>query len=297
VPEQSEFSDQESPQFRMSPEGQALRAQLDKAAASNHATSETASTSTPPTVTDPDTNEKVNLLAGTKESGPTPSSEIVPELSILPAEVHEEARAYALDVEAIVQGEGIQPDRGQAIFDAISDLHMVQDHALAITTPEAATGALTNRYGAEEAQKLVADARAMARQSPALWHYLDTTGAGSSPAVLLVLALAQRGELRVSSEQAAAKVKALTGDNTKLGIDTRRVLARLAQGRKAPQPERYFPHPGTPTSTLAPMTTGKSIRDRIAEINADPDLMSADGPKRKKLVAERARLMAQLAAA
>jgi hypothetical protein len=302
----TEFDDQPAPTFQMSEAGKALRAEMEAASKAStpsrspfptRAEADAAKASDPsPTVVDPDSGDTINLLDGMKESGPAPSSEITPELAILPPDVHEEARAYALDMEAIVQGEGIQPERGQAIFDAISDLHMAQDHALAITTPEAATGVLTSRYGAEESQRIVADARDMARRSPALWHYLETTGTGSSPAVLLVLALAQRGQLRVSSSEAAAKVKTLTGDTTKLGIDTRRILARLAQPQRGRQDRAgYFPRDaGNPTSTLAPMTTGKSIRDRIAELNADPDLLSADGPKRKKLVDERARLMAQL---
>lgn len=42
------------------------------------------------------------------------------------------------------------------------------------------------------------------------------------------------------------------------------------------------------------MIPAGSIRDRLDAINADPDLLSADAVKRKKLVNERAKLMAQL---
>src|SRR5689334_4461765 len=97
VPEQSEFSDQAAPTFRMSPEGQALRAQLDAQAGKSttaptgpigitqltpaeRAAREAKTTEPAPTVTDPDSGDKINLLDGTKESGPAPSSEIVPEL-------------------------------------------------------------------------------------------------------------------------------------------------------------------------------------------------------------------------
>lgn len=306
VPAIEEFDDQAAPTFQMSEAGKALREQMDKAAGKAPGSPATpspfptreqadadraAAPTEPPTVKDGE-GHTLDLTTGKTTPG-APAPEIHAELSILPSDVHADAEQYATDMQALVQGEGIEPDRGQAVFDAIADLHMSNDHTLAITTPDAATGVLTNRYGAEEARKLVADAQAMARQSPALWRYLNDTGAGNSPAVLLTLALAQRGQLRVSAEQAAAKVKELAGDNTRLGIDTRRVLARLAQGRKDPQPQ-YSTSGQDKMYGVGPKSKDE-LRAELAALNApDADTFSSDGPRRKRAVTRRAQIIADL---
>jgi len=159
---------------------------------------------------------------------------------------------------------------------------------------------LQTRYGLEESAKLIADAQIQANAfGPDMKAYLAATGAGNSPAVILLLAMQKRGELRYMPEQAAAKVKELrsSGKFSKLNIDMSRVLTRLAQPAKsAQQLAAYNTSGGDDVMVgMSHMTAAEARRELDALDAKDSDLFNSDGPRRAKAIKKRQALQQQIA--
>ncbi len=70
---------------------------------------------------------------------------------------------------------------------------------------------LLSRYGRDGGTKVVKDARAaVLRLGPKAVQFLDSTGLGNSPAILMALAAYQRGDLHMSPETAQAELDKIT---------------------------------------------------------------------------------------
>lgn len=314
VPDTLELSDQDAAQFKLSPEGAALRAQMDKASGKQtdftkplavEQLTEAERRTRALTIKDGDGGE-VNLETGVVTPG-SEDTQIIPDLDMIPPEAHVEAQQFALDVEAISEIHGVAPGRGQQLFDALADLWSANDAPLgSVNSQEEGFNLMVNRYGAEEGPKLIADAQKAATTfGPDFKAYLEATGAGNSPTVLFLLAQATRGTLALSNTAAKAKLAELSAAKSlsKAEVDLRRILVRTtAQKSKAErtvqaQNLRAMNTLGGDDVMFSAMSKAELRRELDSLQAPDSDLYSSDGPLRAKAIKKRMALQARLGGA
>jgi hypothetical protein len=137
---------------------------------------------------------------------------------------------------------GIAQDTMQTLVDFAVALGVDDQSGVALENRGECEGVLLARYGEAEGGKIVADARAaVQRLGPKAVEFLNGTGLGNSPAVLMALASYQRGELHLSVEAAQAQLDKLTAKGSaywnsnakdhKLVSDRAKLLYMRAKGK------------------------------------------------------------------
>src|SRR5262249_29580276 len=145
----------------------------------------------------------------------------------LPAEVndeHSEATAELVsEVGLVAKNAGLSQEIAQTFVDAVAavealtenkfDMAAMRELAEAgdeVGAQRHTTHFLEMRYGASEAKDIVRDAQeAVAKLPESVADYLDRTGLGNSPSVLVVLARYQRGQLHMTPLEAQSHLDLL----------------------------------------------------------------------------------------
>jgi hypothetical protein len=247
-------------------------------------------------IVDPQTGEV------TKSEPSAPTYDLIVDESILPREILPEAHQFAVDVAAIAEQNAIPMDRAQAAFSATSGLFM-QDREIGITNGDQAVQSMVTRFGAEQAGRIIEDARIMTKAlGPDFAKWADETGAGDSPAALFVLHCLKTGDMHLTAAEAAAKVKEIRSGKdgaTPYGITRASVLSRIAHpsrrdSQQSPQTRAYSTSGEDKMLGVGSQTAAELRRELKALNDINSDLHSSDGPKRARAVKRRQQIVQQL---
>jgi hypothetical protein len=131
-----------------------------------------------------------------------------------PRENYEEVEGYLSELGGMAQETGVQSDELQDAVDfamslAVSDPSRI-DYA---GNPQASIASLERMLGREQAAQIISDARAAVSKLPrAFEDFLNSTGLGDDPSVLMAIACYGRGVFRQSAEDAQRELDEMKRD-------------------------------------------------------------------------------------
>jgi hypothetical protein len=132
----------------------------------------------------------------------------------VPEEVRERVGENIAEAGVIAKSLGIHQDIAQDFVDCATALATLDESRFdptASNAGEIGMNTLLQRYGKKDTEMIVADARAAVNAlGPKAAEYLDRTGLGNSPAVLLALSHFLRGAFRASTETLQRELNAIT---------------------------------------------------------------------------------------
>jgi hypothetical protein len=237
----------------------------------------------------PEAEQKPDPEPQAKPAEPGAPVEIV--VANVGAEHRAEAEQYAADVGVIAAEQGIPAEEAQTIFDCAVDISLSNQQAgLDLQNVNACRAALEHRYGTN-AQGIVRDAvAAVKRLGPDVAAYLDHTGAGNDPGVLLTLAEFYRGTTRLSPEAAAKELAKVRADKNfwngdKYLVDRARLLGTIAarsSSRELPMPTKQMP------------AEKSGAQKELDKLRMDPSYFDRYAPNHKVVAARVAELMKQI---
>jgi hypothetical protein len=152
----------------------------------------------------------------------------------LSASNREEAIDFAADAVEIGKEAGIPQDTMQTLFDFITDVQLTRGvEGLNLSNATECVNVMNTQYGLE-AEGLIRDAKAGAKMlGPKGLMYLDATGLGNAPPVLVALAHFYRGEFKLSPEAAQKELTKVRASKAyqageRSAVDRGRLLGMLA---------------------------------------------------------------------
>jgi hypothetical protein len=210
------------------------------------------------------------------------------------AEHRAEAEQFAADVGAMAADLGVPAEEAQAIFDCAVDISLSNQQAgLDLQNVSACRAALEHRYGANS-EGIVRDAQAaVKRLGPDVAAYLDHTGAGNDPGVLLTLAEYYRGTTRLSPEAAAKELVRVRADKNfwngdKYLVDRARLLGTIAARSSSRELQM-------PVRTKPVAATGREkLEGEQRTIRQDKGYWDRSAPNHRALQSRMAEIMREL---
>ncbi len=213
----------------------------------------------------------------------------------LVASDREEAAHFAADAAEIGREAGIDQPTMQVLYDFITDMQLTRGvEVLNLSNATECVTVLQNQYG-PEADAIIRDAQAGARMlGPKGRMYLDGTGLGNAPSVLVALAHFYRGDFKLSPESAQAELTKVrsskayqAGDRS--AIDRGRLLGMLATRAGGELLPPKAQHGGG-----VPFAKAQSVNAELTKLRMDPAYWDKSAPNHKVTVARVHELMRQL---
>lgn len=215
-------------------------------------------------------------------------------------EQQEIAQGYAQDIGLIAAEAGIPAEQAQDLMAYAFDQDLAGVEGVDGSNATETISVLTNRYGKEATDRLIADSVAAVRRlGPSVKAWLETPdefgrSLGNLPAVILTLAAHQRGDVRLSPAAAEREIRKLrqgklyaSGDP--LTVDRVKLLSRVA-ARGQESNELALPKRGPAPTPSAQ----EKIQARIKELKTLPSYWDASHASHKEIVNQVASLYAQL---
>jgi hypothetical protein len=197
------------------------------------------------------------------------------------------------DAAEIGREAGIDQPTMQTLYDFITDVQVtcgVPD--LDLSNPTECVNVLHNQYGAE-ADAIIRDAKAGAKMLGAKGRmYLDATGLGNAPSVLVALAHFYRGDFKLSPESAQAELTKLRSSKgyqagERSPVDRGRLLGMLATRAGG---DLLPPKPQRGGGSAKPQDTNAEL----TKLRMDPAYWDKSAPNHKATVARVHELMKEL---
>src|SRR5437899_475310 len=127
-------------------------------------------------------------------------------------EITPERQGYVTEFQALAPEVGIDAVAAQGLLDVAVDAAVALDYQMDLTesTDVDAREAMTRLFGDENAKNMIDRAQKYAHaRGESFLKYLDTTGLGNDPSVLVAMAFAHSGYLRQSPAQAQQQIEKL----------------------------------------------------------------------------------------
>jgi hypothetical protein len=216
-------------------------------------------------------------------------------------EQQEIAQGYAQDIGLIAAEAGIPMEQAQDLMAYAFDQDLSGVEGVDGSNPTETISVLTNRYGKEAVDRLVADANAAVRRlGPSVRAWLETPdevgrSLGNLPAVILTLAAHQRGDVRLSPADAQREITKLrqgklyaSGDP--MTVDRVKLLSKVAARGQSTEMEM----PATKKGAAPAPTSRERIEGQIKALRANPAYLDRESPSHAEVVAQVTDLYAQL---
>jgi hypothetical protein len=146
----------------------------------------------------------------TAEDDGQPPTELTVPIEV-PQHFFPEAEANIREVGVLANELGVPTEEAQTLVDYVVALNASDQSGVSLEDPDACRTVLNRRYGTDGANQVIADAqKAVTRLGPKAADFLNRSGYGNSPAVLVALAAYACGNLRMSPEQAQKELDKLT---------------------------------------------------------------------------------------
>ncbi len=211
----------------------------------------------------------------------------------VPQQFYEETQAHIQQAGVLAKELGIPQPEVQRLADYAVSLAVSDPAGTDLSNKDACLNTLMTRYGDDEGRNIISAAqRAVVRLGPKVAAFLDESSLGNSPAVLAALAALERGDLRMSPENARAELNKLTkGDRRsayfnandkghKAAVDRANMLYMLAYPEGA---EDAVPETEAPSKDAASSATA-ALDAKIREAIEDPAYLNAGHPKHREAV-------------
>jgi hypothetical protein len=232
-------------------------------------------------------------LSDEERPGGTEPREI--EVKNVSAEHRAEAEQFAADMGAIAADVGIPAEEAQTLYDYAVDLGLTSTQGLNLNNQEECLQSLHTQYGPNVSAAIVRDAQAAVRRlGQNVAAYLNVTGLGNAPSVLLTLAEFHRGTTKLSKDAAMRELTKLRGSKEfqsgqRYAVDRGRLLSAIAH--RGDRNELKAPNQVVPSAR----TQARSkIEARIKELRSHPAYFDRSHASHKEVVAQVSELYGQL---
>jgi hypothetical protein len=200
-------------------------------------------------------------------------------------EVTEERQSYVTEFQQLAPEVGIDAATAQGLLDVAVDSAVALDYtANPEATAEDARAEMTRLFGEKAAKGLIVNAQKYAHaRGEAFMTYLDTTGLGSDPAVLVALAFAESKYFTYKPAEAQEQIQRLMttpeySKGDKLVQIKLHVLSRIAHGGQSENEQLAAAAQAKASERAVKPTTGadgKPVTDARTELAT---LMKKDSP-------------------